>query len=236
MASNRTYVLVPGSGGSAWYWHRVVPEIEASGQRAIPVELPAADDSAGLDEYADAIIEAARDHENVVLVAQSFGGFSAPLAAAHLDAIALVLVNAMIPRPGETAAEWWKTTEQEQARVEAAHRSGRSPEFDLIEDFFHDVPQPVVEEAIRLGEPHQSKTPFAQRWPGDALPDLPTRVLTGRDDRLFPLEFQRRVAKERLDIDIEELPGGHLIALGQPIALAQSLLLDTPQVGVGSRR
>ena len=236
MASKRTFVLVPGAGGNAWYWHRVVPEIEASGHRAIPVELPAADDSAGLDEYANAIVEAARDHDNVVLVAQSFGCFSAPLAAAGLDAIALVFVNAMIPRPGETAAEWWETTGQEQARVEAAQRNGRSPEFDLIEDFFHDVPQAVVEEAMRLGEPQQSETPFAQRWPGDALPDLPTRVVVGRDDRFLPLEFQRRVAKERLDVDIEELPGGHLIALGQPVALAQSLLLDTPQAGLGSRR
>jgi hypothetical protein len=38
-----TFVLVPGAGGQAWYWHRLVPELEARGHRAIAVELPAAE-------------------------------------------------------------------------------------------------------------------------------------------------------------------------------------------------
>jgi pimeloyl-ACP methyl ester carboxylesterase len=51
---------------------------------------------------------------------------------------------------------------------------------------------------------------------------VPTTVLAGREDRLF--EFQVRVARERLGIEAEPLPGGHLVALGQPGALAQRLL------------
>ena len=48
-----TFVLVPGAGGQAWYWHRLVPELEARGHVAVAVELPAADPSAGLVTYAD---------------------------------------------------------------------------------------------------------------------------------------------------------------------------------------
>jgi pimeloyl-ACP methyl ester carboxylesterase len=99
-----TYVLVPGAGGSAWYWHRLVPELRRTGHEAIAVDLPAAVDEASLHEYADAIVAAAGDREQVVLVAQSMGGLSAPLACDRLAVTQLVLVNAMIPRPGETAA------------------------------------------------------------------------------------------------------------------------------------
>lgn len=221
-----TFVLVPGAGGSAWYWHRLVLELEAENHQAIAVELPASDDSAGLEEYADAIVAAGRGHERIVLVAQSFGGFSAPLAASRLRVSSLVFLNAMIPRPGESAAEWWEPTRHEQARVEDAQRQERPTTFDPVEDFFHDVPEAVMEEAMRLGEPPQSGTPFGQPWPLAAIPDVPTRVLVGRDDRFFPLEFQRRVAGDRLDCDIEELPGGHLVALSEPTALAQMLLTD----------
>ena len=73
------------------------------------------------------------------------------------------------------------------------------------------------------GRTEQSDTPFTQPWPRDRWPDVPTRVLAGRDDRLFPLEFQRRVAQERLGLPLDEIPGGHLAALSRPRELADRL-------------
>ncbi len=52
---------------------------------------------------------------------------------------------------------------------------------------------------------------------------MPTRFLHGRDDRFFPLEFQRGVVHERLGTTVDEMPGGHLLALSQPIELANRL-------------
>jgi pimeloyl-ACP methyl ester carboxylesterase len=49
-------------------------------------------------------------------------------------------------------------------------------------------------------------------------------VIAGRDDRFFPIDFQRRVARERLQATVEELPGGHLLALSNPRGLANLLL------------
>jgi alpha-beta hydrolase superfamily lysophospholipase len=49
------FVLVPGAGGAAWYWHRVVSELEQPGHEAVAVDLPGPDESAGLPEYAEAI-------------------------------------------------------------------------------------------------------------------------------------------------------------------------------------
>ena len=42
-------------------------------------DLPCEDDLAGLPEYANAVIEAIGDRTDLVVVAQSFGGFTAPL-------------------------------------------------------------------------------------------------------------------------------------------------------------
>ncbi|GAA3958084.1 alpha/beta fold hydrolase [Actinoplanes auranticolor] len=224
MPTTRTYVLVPGAGGSAWYWHRLGPELRRRGHEAIAVELPAADDQAGLRDYADAIVTAAGDHRRVVLVAQSMGGLSAPLTCDRLDAEQIVLVNAMIPAPGETGGDWWTATGQEQARRELDRREGRDPDapFDPRVMFFHDVPAEVTEQGLTV-DPGQSGTPFGEPWPLDGWPDVSTRVLCGRQDRLFPVDFQIRVARERLGVTAETMPGGHLLALSRPAELATLL-------------
>jgi pimeloyl-ACP methyl ester carboxylesterase len=53
---------------------------------------------------------------------------------------------------------------------------------------------------------------------------VPTRVIAARDDRFFPVDFQRRIAAERLGLDVDVVPGGHLVALGHPEALAERLI------------
>jgi pimeloyl-ACP methyl ester carboxylesterase len=137
----------------------------------------------------------------------------------------LVLLNAMIPEPGETGDAWWSDTKSRDAELAYFTSIGLPPEAanDVEVVYFHDVPADVVEEAFRRGEPAQSSTPMDQPWPLEAWPDVPTRVLAGRDDRLFPLEFQRRVARERLGLEADEIEGGHLVALSRPRELAQRL-------------
>lgn len=209
-----TFILIPGAGGQAWYWHRVVPELLERGQDVVAVDLPAADDSAGLAEYTDVVVDAIGDREDLVLVAQSMGGFTAPLVCERVPVQLLIMLNAMVPKPGESPGEWWTTTGHD-----------RLPgEFDLLESFFHDVPPEVTAEAMAGGELPQSGTPFAKPWPLEKWPDVPTKVLQGRDDRFFPLDFQRTIARERLGIEPDVMPGGHLLALSRPKELAERLV------------
>ena len=70
----------------------------------------------------------------------------------------------------------------------------------------------------------QSGRPFEDPWPLSGWPDVPTRVVAGRDDRFFPIGFQRRVAEERLGLPVDEVPGGHLVALSRPAELADRLV------------
>jgi pimeloyl-ACP methyl ester carboxylesterase len=224
------FVLIPGAGGTASFWYRVVPLLEAGGHAVIAVDLPGADESAGLPEYTDLILAAMGDREDVVLVAQSMGAFTAPMVCARRPVQELILVNAMIPRPGETPGEWWGNTGSEEAQIAAARDGGYSTEIDLETYFLHDLPPEVLASGEISGGP-EADIAFGQPCAIDRWPDVPTRVISGRDDRLFPLEFQRRVAQDRLGVEVDVVPGGHLAALSYPAALADQLLRTSTRTG-----
>ena len=218
-----SFVLIPGAGGVAWYWHRVVPLLEDAGHLAIAVDLPGDDETAGLPEYARLVLDAIDERDDVVLVAQSLGAFTTPLVAAKVGVRAVVLVNPMIPLPGETPGAWWENTGSRRAREAAAERGGYSTEFDLAVYFLHDVPPEVA----AAGEPHQrpeADAAFESVCDFEAWPPVPLRVVAGADDRFFPAGFQQSIARNRLGVNADILPGGHLIALSQPAALANYLL------------
>src|SRR5690242_3458448 len=196
MTSTRRFVLIPGAGGTAWYWSRVVPLLLDAGHETIAVDLPGDDENAGIVQYTDLVVAACEGAGEVVLVAQSLGGFTAPLAAGRVPLREIVFVNAMIPVPGETAGEWWDNVDSATARQQAAEAGGYG-DFDLAMYFLHDVPPEIAAE----GEPYQREEKdiaFAQPCSFESWPDVPIRVLVGADDRFFPAEFQRRVAKDRL--------------------------------------
>ena len=165
------FVLVPGAGGDGHYWDLVAPLLRGAGHRVIAPDLPGPDDAAGLGEYADAIVAAAGDVGAIVLVAQSMGAFSAPMAAERLDVERMILVAPMIPAPGDTPGTWWSSTGQDVAAREAAIAEGRDPDapFDLHETFLHDVPEPVVEDLLARGERPESGRAFGDTWPLAAL-------------------------------------------------------------------
>ena len=223
VGQRRTFVLIPGAGGTAWYWHRVAPLLREAGHEAIAVDLPGDDPTAGLPEYAGLVAGAIGSRDNVVLVAMSLGGFTAPLVAAKVPVSAMVFVNAMIPRPGETPGEWWDDTGWSDARMAAAKRGGYSTEFDLAVYFLHDVPPDIA----AAGEPYQrpeADVAFGSACDFSAWPPAAIRAVAGADDRFFPVAFQQALARDRLGIEADLLPGGHLIALAHPAELAGYLL------------
>jgi pimeloyl-ACP methyl ester carboxylesterase len=217
-----TFVLIPGAGGAAWYWSQVVPRLERAGHAAIAVDLPSDDDEAGLPEYADLVIEAIDDRTDVALVAQSLGGFTAPMVCEVAPVESLTFVNAMIPVPHETPGDWWDNTGATKARIAAAEAGGYG-DFDEFTYFLHDVPAEIVSEGASHQRP-EADAVFASTCDFASWPTIPIRAVAGSDDRFFPLEFQRRVARDRLGFDIDVLPGGHLVALAQPDALVEYLL------------
>ncbi|HEX5460450.1 MAG TPA: alpha/beta fold hydrolase [Steroidobacteraceae bacterium] len=218
-----SFILIPGAGGMAWYWHRVVPLLEQAGSEAIAVDLPADDPGKGLDDYADIAIQAIGSRANVIVVAQSLGGFTAPHVCSHQAVRGLIFLNAMIPQPSEAAGAWWGNTGAVEERIREAKVRGYSPQFDVSTYFLHDVP----EEVLRGGPQRpreQADSIFAEFCRFERWPAIPLHVIAAADDRFFPLEFQRRIARERLDVEVQVIPGGHLVALSKPKELAPLLL------------
>lgn len=226
--SRSTFALLPGAGGDPWYWHRVVAWLQARGHAARAIALPAAQEDAGLPGYAQAVVHALGEPPlpGLVLVAQSLAGFVAPLVCERLPVQALVFVNAMIPVPGETAGAWFERTGQPAAKRAQDLREGRDPDagFDPLVEFFHDVPQPVIDAAWARGAPRQADRVFGSPCNCGRWPDVPMHVLVGREDRFFPAAFQQQLARERLGLAATLVPGGHLVALSRPEELGRRLL------------
>jgi pimeloyl-ACP methyl ester carboxylesterase len=219
-----TFVLIHGAADTAWYWHLVEPELRQRGHDVVTMDLPCEDDSAGLAEYADTVVDAIGDRRDLVLVAQSFGGFTAPLVCERVSVDLLVLVAAMIPSPGEAAGDYWTNTDWEPAKLDHLEPlEGISKEdTETIATFMHDVPLGLAAKALERVR-DQSETPGEKSWPLETWPDVRTRFLLCRDDRFFPADWMRRVVKERLGITPDEIDGSHCIALSRPKELADRL-------------
>jgi pimeloyl-ACP methyl ester carboxylesterase len=69
----------------------------------------------------------------------------------------------------------------------------------------------------------QAETPGREPWPLDAWPDVPTRYVLCREDRMFPAEWMRGVVRERLGVEPDEMDSGHCPALSRPQELAARL-------------
>ncbi len=227
-------VLIPGAGGDSYYWHRVVPLLVDRGHDVVSPDLPAADDSAGIEEYADAVaaandrapladavLDAVGVRTDVALIAQSMGGYTAVAVAERMPVRLIVFVNAMIPG-NDTAGAWWDATGQPDAQQANDRVEGREPgaEFDVATMFLHDLDPEVVAALMARGASPQSGTPFTSPNTWAAWKDVPARAIASTRDRLFPIGFMRIQLSDRLGIEPDEIDAGHLVALSRPRELA----------------
>ena len=223
------FVLIPGAGTDPRVFGATIAALDDLGHEAVAPPLPLDDAFATPSDHAAAVASAVRGREGLIVVAQSLGAFAGPLAAAQASADRLILLAPMIPRPGETAGQWWQNTGHAEAIAGVLERHGPMGDWGpaaFQEVFLHDVDPEVARENARYnGAPGPGM--FGEPWPLDAWPDVPTRVLAPSDDRLFPLDFQRGVAQERLGLEVDVMPGGHLPMLSRPAELAERLVALT---------
>ncbi|MBB4662787.1 alpha/beta fold hydrolase [Conexibacter arvalis] len=158
--------------------------------------------------------------DQLVVVAHSLGGFTAPRLCARLPIDLFVLVSAMVPLPGESGSEWWEATGHDAAFAAARAAGGWGADDRSV--FLHDVPEPLVAQASAFAR-DQSSTPMDEPFPLPAWPEVPTRFLLCRDDRFFPADWMRAIVRARLGIEPDEIGGGHAVYLSRPGQLAARL-------------
>jgi pimeloyl-ACP methyl ester carboxylesterase len=207
-----TFALIHGAGDVGWSWHLTQSVLRDLGHDSVAPDLPCEDDSAGLNEYADVVVQAIGDREDIVVVGHSFGGFVAPLVAARVDARLVVYLAGMVPAPGESPNQWWK----------ASGYPGHVGEFDMRQTFLHDVAPELAEEAMKRSR-DQSEARMDEPWPLAALPDIPAKFILGTQDRFFPAPFFRELVPNRLGIVPDEIDAGHCAPLSRPVELAGML-------------
>jgi pimeloyl-ACP methyl ester carboxylesterase len=212
-----TFLYLHGAGGRGASWDRVAAEVRRHGHAVVAPDLPS-DEEVGLDAYVDAAVAAiGPPPTDLVVVAQSLSGFIAPLVATRVPVELIVLVAAMVPVPGESAGEWWGATGQGEAFTAQG-----LPDDSVETVFLHDVPAQVV--ASTPPPRDQAGRIFEDPWPLPAWPDVPTRFVLCRDDRLFPAPWLRSVVHDRLGIEPIEVPGGHCAFLSRPQEMADAVL------------
>ena len=228
-----TFALVHGGAHGGWCWEEVVPELERLGHRAVAPDLPIGDETAGALRWAETVVDALSGvDEDVVVVGHSMGGMCVPVVATLRPVRRLVFLGAMVPVPGMVYLDYLATepravtfagagADELAAGVVPANASGITWQA-AFDGFYHDIPEPVARRAWERLRP-QTMTVFTERCPIDSWPAVPSTSIVMTDDRAVGLEWSRRVATERLQGDLIELPGSHSPFYSMPAELARVL-------------
>lgn len=225
-----TVGFVHGAWHGAWCWGPLQAELDRRGQRSVAVDLPCDDRSAGLSRNTNIVIDALGDADDVLLVGHSLGGITIPVVAAARPVRRMVFLCALLPEPGKTLDEVLSTESDlltpgfspfEQIIGEDGSVTWR-PDA-AVEAFFHDCPPAVAADAASKLRT-QVWTSTREPSPLSSWPHVPSTYIVCTEDRAVNPAWSRRVAKEWLDADIVELPGGHSPFLSRPVALADVLM------------
>lgn len=225
------YALIPGAWHGAWCWDYVAPLLIAAGHRVVATDLPCEDKSCGCAAYRDAVLaEIGEVGDDLVVVAHSAGGLTAPLVAAARPVRRLVFVSALLPLPGRP---FTKQNEAE-AILEHEYQSGIEADGDGVRRWVDsDVCARTMysgcspeDAAWAFGQLRpQSSTMYTEASPLTAWPDTPVTDIRGDDDRLVSPIWAAKAVPERLGVASTVIEGaGHCPMLSHPEALTALLL------------
>jgi Asp-tRNA(Asn)/Glu-tRNA(Gln) amidotransferase A subunit family amidase len=233
-----TFGLVHGAWHGAWCWEQVVARLEALGQEAVAVDLPAEEPDAGAEAYAQVVLGALADHSDIVLVGHSWAGLTLPVVAASRPVRRMVFLAPLLPKPGYSfdellAAEPDMLMPGLGAGQEVlADGSTRWQPAAAVATMYPDAPPALAEAAARRLRlqawriTHET-TPLTT-WPAGEV-----QVIAGANDAVVNADWVRRAARVRFGVEAHLLPGDHAPFLSRPEELADLLvssLVDVPPV------
>ena len=232
-----TFVLVHGSWHGAWCWHRVVPELEATGHRVLAPDLPGHGDDAtpvaqlSLKAYAETIAAVIRGAtEPVVLVGHSFAGMvisqGAELIPERISR--LVYLSAFLPTNGQSLSRL--------AAADAGNPVAGSLRISADQQFASLDPA-LVEELLYPDCPASDVALARQRLRAEPLLPFitPVAITAGRagsiprsyieclNDLAIPLWFQRQMQAAMPCDSVHALATGHSPFFAAPAELASLL-------------
>jgi hypothetical protein len=220
-----SYCLMHSSGQGPDGWKLVVQELERRGHRVLTPAFDVLRTDEGLIYHAETIVDALRRSElhprDVVCVAHSAAGMYLPLVAERWPPGRMVFLAAVVPRPGSSAMD--------QLRADPSMFNpawlGKNPMHDdvALEFVFHDCPQERLQWALSTRLLFYAKRAMEEPCPLRAWPAVPAAYIVCADDRTITPAWQRKAAREWLEVEPIEIPGGHCPNVSRPEALADVL-------------
>jgi pimeloyl-ACP methyl ester carboxylesterase len=232
-----TFALIHGAWHGAWCWEPMVAELERRGHRAVAVDLPCDDPTATTLDNAEQVVEALGDAGDigdvgdVVVVGHSLGGIVAPVVAQLRPARRVVLLAALVPRPGRSLSA-----------VMRSEPECTTEEFDNAPRHFGEHGAVTWDPGVAAGLFFRACDPETARWaaarlrpqvwttsqeitPLERWPDCEIVSMVCADDEVLAPDWSRRIARDVLGIEPVELPGGHSPMLACPAELADALTI-----------
>ena len=224
-----TFALIHGAWHGAWCWEPLVDELDRRGHRAVAVDLPCDDPAVTTIDNAMQVVEALGDADDVVVVGHSLGGIVAPVVAQLRPVGKVVLVAALVPRPGRSLSDVMRS--EPECTTEG---------FDKAPRHFGDHGAVTWDPDVAAGLFFRACDPETARWaaallrpqvwttsqeitPLERWPDCEVVSVVCTDDEVLAPDWSRRIARDVLGIEPVELPGGHSPMLSLPSNLADAL-------------
>lgn len=222
-----TFGLVHGAWHGAWCWNKLNPELEARGHEVVAADLPIDDPNSTFDDHAEIVTDSLRGKENIVLVGHSRGGNIIPRVAG------IIAVEKMIFLCGAFHA----TLTEEQSKEGQNAPPSAMPEFTsgiipvgnnlatydaakARDIFYQDCSEEDATWAIgNLRLQRRAVEGRLQTWP-----DVLAEYVLCQEDRVISPEWSRFAARQWLDVEAIEIPGGHSPFLSRPELLADTLV------------
>lgn len=221
--------LIHGAWHGAWCWEPLVAELERRGHRAVAVDLPCDDPGATIMDNAKQVAHALGEADDVVVVGHSLGGIVAPVVPTLRPVRKVVLLCALVPRPGRSLSE-----------VLGSEPECTTEEFNNLPRHFGDHGAVTWDPEVAAGLFFRACDPETARWaaarlrpqvwttskeipPLERWPDCELVSIVCADDEVLSPAWSRRIARDVLGIEPLELPGGHSPMLSHPVELADAL-------------
>lgn len=223
-------LLVHGSCHGAWCWRDLVPALEAHGHSVRAMNMPShGGDSTPLEEVtldgcAQSVVDALGD--NTVVVAHSWGGFPATLAAdiAPDRFQSLIYLCAYVPREGLSLVDMRKLAPR-QPILKAVDRGEDGMSYGVFpehaqEVFYADCPAGTTEYALTHLSAQATLPQTTPALLGEGHTKVPRSYIRTLYDNAIPTEFQAEMVADWPREDVYEMATSHSPFFADPSGLA----------------
>jgi pimeloyl-ACP methyl ester carboxylesterase len=232
-----TFVLVHGAWHGAWCWERVSPLLEGEGHTVVAPDLP----SLGRDRTpwwrathaasSRRVRDAARGHDEVILVGHSMGGAAITQAAVDEPELftGLIYVCAFVPKSGESVLGLANSFSGSRLPDVMRYGMGRAKlRAEPSEAAFYNLCASTDARAACERLRSQPLLPAVQHLRADGDITLPRAYIECSQDSIIPLDDQRRMHERFLMCRTLLMYADHSPFYSAPGELADKILELVP--------